>query len=180
MSPDPGEQYGRRRRAVKIVQVRVICKSCREVLAWVEDRGALVPTDPTLVEIFDTDLVWQFRDPDLIEFQREHDASRKIGPGIPPKHATLIGSTAGQNHCDFARAPRLLPLWCSRHGDMEPIYASTLAAALEHQESYLIGLLAFLGVTDVTVVRAEGIALGAEAREAAIARALDDIAAITA
>ncbi len=58
--------------------------------------------------------------------------------------------------------------------------AGSPAAALEHQESYLIGLLAFLGVTDVTVVRAEGMALGAEAKEAAIARALDDIAAITA
>lgn len=54
------------------------------------------------------------------------------------------------------------------------------AAALEHQESYLIGLLAFLGLTDVKVVRAEGIAFGPEAREAAVTRALEDIAAITA
>jgi FMN-dependent NADH-azoreductase len=54
------------------------------------------------------------------------------------------------------------------------------AEALEHQESYLIGLLAFLGVTDVQVVRAEGIALGPEAKEAAIAHALQDIAAIAA
>jgi FMN-dependent NADH-azoreductase len=58
--------------------------------------------------------------------------------------------------------------------------AGSPAAALEHQESYLIGLLAFLGVTDVSVVRAEGIALGPDAREAAIAGALHDIAAITA
>ena len=28
----------------------------------------------------------------------------------------------------------------------------------DHQESYLIGLLAFLGVTNVDVIRAEGIA----------------------
>lgn len=54
------------------------------------------------------------------------------------------------------------------------------AAALEHQESYLIGLLAFLGVTDVKVVRAEGIAFGPEAKEAAIAKALQDIEAIAA
>lgn len=53
-------------------------------------------------------------------------------------------------------------------------------AAFEHQESYLISLLAFLGVTDVKVVRAEGIAFGAEARETAIAHALEDIAAIAA
>jgi len=58
--------------------------------------------------------------------------------------------------------------------------AGSPAAALEHQESYLIGLLAFLGVTNVQVVRAEGIAFGSEAREAAVGRALEDIAAITA
>ena len=58
--------------------------------------------------------------------------------------------------------------------------AGSPAAAFEHQESYLTGLLAFLGVTDVTIVRAEGIALGPDAREAAIARALEDVAAIAA
>jgi FMN-dependent NADH-azoreductase len=58
--------------------------------------------------------------------------------------------------------------------------AGTPMAAFEHQESYVIGVLAFLGVTDVTVVRAEGIATGPEAKEAAVARALEDIAAITA
>ena len=58
--------------------------------------------------------------------------------------------------------------------------AGSPAAALEHQESYLLGLLAFLGVTDVRVVRAEGLAVGPEARSAAVARALDDIAAIAA
>ena len=36
--------------------------------------------------------------------------------------------------------------------------AGSPAAAFEHQESYLIGVLAFLGVTDVTVLRAEGLA----------------------
>lgn len=56
--------------------------------------------------------------------------------------------------------------------------AGSPAAAIEHQESYLIGLLAFLGVTDVTIVRAEGIAFGPEAKEAAVTRALADIEAI--
>lgn len=58
--------------------------------------------------------------------------------------------------------------------------AGSPAAAIEHQESYLIGLLAFLGVTDVTIVRAEGIAFGPEAKEAAVTRALADIEAIAA
>ncbi len=58
--------------------------------------------------------------------------------------------------------------------------AGSPAAALEHQESYLIGLLAFLGVTDVKVVRAEGIAFGPQAKDDAIAKALQDIEAIAA
>ncbi len=58
--------------------------------------------------------------------------------------------------------------------------AGAPAAAMEHQESYLIGLLAFLGITDVTVVRAEGIAFGPEAKEAAVSQALKAIAAIPA
>ncbi|PII15842.1 FMN-dependent NADH-azoreductase [Stenotrophomonas indicatrix] len=53
-------------------------------------------------------------------------------------------------------------------------------AALEHQESYLLGLLAFLGITDVQVVRAEGTAYGAEAKEAALQQAQDAIAKIAA
>ena len=58
--------------------------------------------------------------------------------------------------------------------------AGSPAAAFEHQESYLTGLLAFLGVTDVTIVRAEGLALSPEAKKAATDRALEDIAAIAA
>jgi len=58
--------------------------------------------------------------------------------------------------------------------------AGSPAAALEHQESYLIGLLAFLGVVDVTIVRAEGLAMGPQAAEAAVSRALADIAALAA
>ncbi len=58
--------------------------------------------------------------------------------------------------------------------------AGSPAAALEHQESYLIGLLAFLGITDVQVVRAEGLAMGPEVRQAAVGRALEEIAAIAA
>ncbi|MFM9926321.1 FMN-dependent NADH-azoreductase [Variovorax sp. H27-G14] len=58
--------------------------------------------------------------------------------------------------------------------------AGSPAAALEHQETYLTGLLAFLGVTNVTVVRAEGIAFGPQAREAALGQALEQIASLSA
>jgi FMN-dependent NADH-azoreductase len=51
-------------------------------------------------------------------------------------------------------------------------YAGTEAEAmLDHQEAYLRVVLGFLGVTDIEVVRAEGTAMGPEAREAALAAA---------
>jgi FMN-dependent NADH-azoreductase len=52
------------------------------------------------------------------------------------------------------------------------------AAFLDHQETYLTGVLAFIGLTDVTFIRAEGIALGPEAREAAMSAALAQAAAL--
>jgi FMN-dependent NADH-azoreductase len=54
------------------------------------------------------------------------------------------------------------------------------AAPFEHHESYLTGVLSFIGLTDVTIVRAEGLALGPEAREQAMVNARERIAAIAA
>jgi FMN-dependent NADH-azoreductase len=60
------------------------------------------------------------------------------------------------------------------------IYTGSPAAALEHQATYLCGILAFIGLTDVTVIRAEGLNLGEEAKAAAIAKARAEIAALAA
>jgi FMN-dependent NADH-azoreductase len=54
------------------------------------------------------------------------------------------------------------------------------AAALEHHESYLTGVLTFIGLTDVTVIRAEGLAFGPEAKLAAMTQARSHIAALAA
>jgi FMN-dependent NADH-azoreductase len=54
------------------------------------------------------------------------------------------------------------------------------AAPFEHHESYLTTILNFIGLTDVTVVRAEGLAFGPEARAAALSKAREHIAAIAA
>ena len=54
------------------------------------------------------------------------------------------------------------------------------AAVLEHHETYLRGVLGFIGLTDVTVVRAEGLNLGEEAKAAAIAKAKAEIASLAA
>jgi FMN-dependent NADH-azoreductase len=50
------------------------------------------------------------------------------------------------------------------------------AAFLDHQESYLRGVFGFFGIADVTFIRAEGVALGAEQREKAIEAAKTEIA----
>lgn len=54
------------------------------------------------------------------------------------------------------------------------------AAFLEHHESYLRGVLGFLGLTDVTIIRAEGLAVGPEMKESALAAANAEIAALAA
>lgn len=55
------------------------------------------------------------------------------------------------------------------------VYSEGAAAAMEHQESFLKTIFGFLGMTDVTVVRAEGVNLGEEARAASIAKASESI-----
>ena len=54
------------------------------------------------------------------------------------------------------------------------------AQAFEHAETYLRGVFGFIGVTDIEVIAAEGVAAGPEERKAAIARAEHQIAEIAA
>jgi FMN-dependent NADH-azoreductase len=58
--------------------------------------------------------------------------------------------------------------------------AGSPAAAFEHHDSYLTGVLSFIGLNDVTVIRAEGLAFGPEAKEAAMLKARANIAAMAA
>ncbi|MFT4268237.1 MAG: NAD(P)H-dependent oxidoreductase, partial [Xenophilus sp.] len=60
------------------------------------------------------------------------------------------------------------------------VHSTTEAGrAAEHQESYLEVILGFFGITDVRFVRAEGLALGDEARAAAFDGTWAQIAAAT-
>ena len=52
--------------------------------------------------------------------------------------------------------------------------------AMEHQESYLKVIFGFFGITDVRIVRAEGLAMGEAAKTAAIESARTDIRATSA
>jgi FMN-dependent NADH-azoreductase len=51
----------------------------------------------------------------------------------------------------------------------------TPAAALEHLETYLRGIFGFIGVTNLEFILAEGIQVGPEHREKALANALEAV-----
>ena len=54
------------------------------------------------------------------------------------------------------------------------------AAGFDHQETYLKAVFSFLGITDITFIRAEGVAIGPDARSAAVASAKKETAALAA
>ena len=58
--------------------------------------------------------------------------------------------------------------------------AGTPAAALEHLETYLRGVFGFLGVTQLEFILADGVQLGPEHREKALASALQAVTALRA
>ena len=58
-------------------------------------------------------------------------------------------------------------------------YAGTpFEAAMDHQESYLRTIFGFFGVTDLRIVRAEGLAMGEDSRAQAMSAAERDIRAL--
>ena len=60
------------------------------------------------------------------------------------------------------------------------IYSTSDAGrAMEHQESYLQTIMGFMGITDVRFVRAEGVAMGPDAKAQALQTAETEIRALT-
>ena len=57
------------------------------------------------------------------------------------------------------------------------VYAGTAGETMDHQESYLKTVFGFMGVVDIRFVRAEGLALGDDAKARAVAAAETDIRA---
>jgi FMN-dependent NADH-azoreductase len=55
------------------------------------------------------------------------------------------------------------------------MYVEGPFAAYDHQETYLSAVLGFLGVTDITFVRAEGVAISAENKEQSVQSAKNSI-----
>ena len=58
--------------------------------------------------------------------------------------------------------------------------AGSPSANMDHQETYLLSALAFIGMSDVTIIRAEGLALGEESKATAIASAKAQVLALAA
>lgn len=59
------------------------------------------------------------------------------------------------------------------------IYSEGPAASSDHLESYLRTVLAFMGITDVSTIRAEGVAYGADQEKAAMEQAYAQIKALS-
>ncbi len=51
---------------------------------------------------------------------------------------------------------------------------------MDHQETFLRGFFGFLGVTDISFVRAEGVRMGPEQKEQALAAARSETQALRA
>jgi FMN-dependent NADH-azoreductase len=87
-------------------------------------------------------------------------------------------AVAGKTFSYTAKGPvglaggRKLIIASSRGGVFGP---ETPFASLDNQETYLRVLFGFLGITDIIFVRAEGVGLGPEARERAIAAAQREV-----
>ncbi|CAK0765755.1 FMN-dependent NADH:quinone oxidoreductase [Azospirillaceae bacterium] len=59
-------------------------------------------------------------------------------------------------------------------------YAGTpVETALDHQEAYLRAVLGFVGITDISIIRAEGVSMGPEVRAQALEAAKQDIERLT-
>lgn len=58
-------------------------------------------------------------------------------------------------------------------------YENTPSAPLDFQENYLRSIFGFIGVTDVSFIRAEGLSMGDEPKAAAIASARGSISRLT-
>ncbi len=55
-------------------------------------------------------------------------------------------------------------------------YSQPPMSAMDFQEPYLVAVLKFMGITEIDIVRAEGVKLGPEQRKAALQRAHGKIA----
>jgi len=97
-------------------------------------------------------------------------AGRPVNSPLSHDHVTRAGRTfryTAEGPEGLLKGKRAI-LVLSRGG----VYTKGPMLRFEFQESYLRGVLGFLGITDVRVIRIEGMAMGADVAAAAVARAL--------
>jgi len=129
--------------------------------------AAAVPSDRAIDEIFAADIIvidapmWNFGIPSVLKAWIDH-ISRA---GRTFKY-TAMGAQS------LLPAGKKAIIISSRGG----IYSEGPAKAMDHQETYLTAILAFIGITDVSFVRAEGVAMGEEAVKKAMTSADAEIA----
>lgn len=130
------------------------------------ERAALALSDALIAELEAADLIvigapmYNFGMPSTLKAWFDHVLRARVtfrytesGPEglIKGKKAIVIESRAG-------------------------VYSDGEAAAMDSQEPHIRTLLSFIGIDDVTFVRAEGLAFGPEAAERAITAAMDELA----
>lgn len=131
-------------------------------------RAALALSDQLIAELREADLIvigapmYNFGMPSTLKAWFDHVLRARItfqyseaGPEglLKGKRAIVVESRAG-------------------------FYSEGAAAAMDSQEPHLRNLLGFMGITDVTFVRAEKLAFGPEAAEAALADATEQLRAL--
>lgn len=89
-------------------------------------------------------------------------------------HVLIAGRTFryGANGPEGLAGPNKRVIVVSTRGG---IYSEAPASAMDHQEAYLRAVFGFVGITDVTIIRAEGVNLGAEARMQAVTAARQEL-----
>ncbi|MCB5185891.1 FMN-dependent NADH-azoreductase [Methylobacillus gramineus] len=125
-------------------------------------NAALVLSDELIDELFAADVIvigapmWNFGIPSSLKAWIDHVARAgrtftygAAGPEslLPPGKKVIIASARGG------------------------IYSSGPMKVMDHQESYLRAILGFIGLHDVSIIRAEGVAMGEEAKQAALGSA---------
>lgn len=104
---------------------------------------------------------------------------------VPSQLKTWVDylSIAGKTFAYTAQGPvglvkgKRMVIASARGGEYGP---GSPNAAFEHQVSWLRAIFGFMGVTDVTVVQAEGVRMGPEKAEAAMKAAMEQAAALAA
>jgi FMN-dependent NADH-azoreductase len=145
-------------------------------------QGAAVPQDPSLQAdlALGAEVLEEFLAADIVVLGLGF-----YNFGIPSQVKAWVDrlAVAGKTFRYGANGPEGLAggkrviLAISRGGFYGP---GTPRHSLEHAETYLRGVFAFFGITQIEVVSAEGVAVGPEARQGAIAKAREIIEGLAA